>query len=223
MNNLDCYSSLSNKYYFLRHGQSTANRQNIIVSKPENAINDYGLTGLGVNQVIATAQDSRLNQDAIIISSDYKRAIETAQVLASVLSVKTEVSSASELRERDFGEYELKDAQFYQQVWSSDEDKNASSNTIDGVESVASVLKRVMSLISKLEQQYQDKKIVLVSHGDVIQITLCYFQQLSPNMHRYINSVKNAELRRLKLRNNPASQATNTIHNNNQNVTGINV
>ena len=56
----------------MRHGQSTANKQGLIVSAPDNALNDYGLTLNGANQVLEAALNTRLNTNTIIVSSDYK-------------------------------------------------------------------------------------------------------------------------------------------------------
>jgi len=46
---------LRNKYYLLRHGESHANREGIVISEPETGTSQYGLTGKGTESVIETA------------------------------------------------------------------------------------------------------------------------------------------------------------------------
>ena len=59
----------------MRHGQSEANVAGIIVSDPQIGCNQFGLTALGQQQVIKSASNtSKLNQDTLIISSDFLRA-----------------------------------------------------------------------------------------------------------------------------------------------------
>ena len=58
----------------MRHGESLANRRGIIVSKPENALNDFGLTPRGAEQVMQAALNTRLDRNTHEVSSDLKRA-----------------------------------------------------------------------------------------------------------------------------------------------------
>lgn len=48
---------LHNTYLIVRHGQSEANVEGIVVSKPENGCGNYGLTSTGREQVTATAKE----------------------------------------------------------------------------------------------------------------------------------------------------------------------
>ena len=187
---------LNNKYYLMRHGQSTANKQGLIVSAPDNALNDYGLTLRGANQVLDAAINTRLNTNTIIVSSDYKRAIETANIMHSVLGIKTPVIKESLLRERFFGDWELSDHNNYNEVWKQDLINPASSS--NKVESVDETLKRACKAIEKLETLYCDKTILLVGHGDVLQILGAYYQNISPRFHRSLNSIGNADIRSLQ-------------------------
>ncbi len=51
MNHLKSLSRLNNQYFALRHGESTANQKELIVSSPENGIQNYGLSGTGRKQI----------------------------------------------------------------------------------------------------------------------------------------------------------------------------
>jgi len=99
------FSKLDNRYYVLRHGQSLANVAKIISSDPKISTLQHGLSELGKEQVRASARmfctDLKLEGEnkrpegeeercdplrVVIVSSDFLRARETAQILAEVLA-----------------------------------------------------------------------------------------------------------------------------------------
>lgn len=184
-----------NRYYLMRHGESLANRRGIIVSHARNAIDHYGLTALGCEQVTKAAMQTRLDRHTIIVSSDYKRALETAEIMKSVIDCTTQVSLEVNLRERDFGKYELTDQQHYDHVWQHD--LTHPGDCKDKVESVETTLARSLKVIERLEQEHQNKTILLVGHGDVLQILLAYNNNINPRFHRSLSSIGNADIRAL--------------------------
>lgn len=187
---------LSNRYYLMRHGESIANKEGLIVSSAFNAINRYGLTNKGAQQVLNAALNTRLGSELVIISSDYKRAIETATIMHSVLGATLCVGYEPLLRERDFGDWELGEHENYEKVWQ--QDLTNPQERINNVETVEETLERGLSVISKLEETFSDKKILLVGHGDVLQILFAYHHNINPRFHRSLNSIANADIRSLK-------------------------
>jgi len=181
----------------MRHGQSKANVAGLIISHPENGTHpDYALSDIGYDQALSSAENTHLNSDTIIFSSDFSRAKETAEIVRSQLSVK-EVHITTALRERNFGSYEKTDHSNYQLVWNDDAtDANHKNN---GVESIEEVIERVTSLIGQLEQTYQNKSILLVSHGDTLQILQTAFQKVDGSTHRSLPHLETAEIRELQL------------------------
>lgn len=186
---------MNNRYLLMRHGESLANSKEIIVSKPENAINDYGLTKQGRNQTSNAVCRAQLDQDLIIVSSDYLRARETAQIVADVLQTYNSIVLLPELRERDFGDWELRHQSNYNTVWEQDE--KHPDQSINAVESVALTLARGIEVIELLEKKYTSRTILLVGHGDVLQILSAHYSGLEPRLHRTIQSIKNADIRPL--------------------------
>lgn len=184
---------MKNRYYVLRHGESVANRKGLIVSHPENALTQYGLTTQGAEQVMRTAASTRLDEGTVIISSDYLRAYETAQILHGIVSVDQPVQTDERLRERNFGHLELQDHQNYEAVWQAD----ALERSMPGIESVKDVLCRALSLVNELDRRFNGKTILLVGHGDVLQILLAYFRGVEPHHHRTLKPIRNAEIRSL--------------------------
>lgn len=189
------YAHLRNRYYLMRHGDSEANRSDIIVSCPEVGITQYGLTGVGVEQVTRAAYRTRLGPDTVVISSDFLRARETAEIFSKVIASHTPVQLATELRERYFGEWDGHDAKHYHAIWSQDSDPLQDDH--HGVENVVAVQQRFLRFIAHLETQYQGRQILLVSHGDVLQIGLTHFKNVSPRQHRLLIPIRTAEIRLL--------------------------
>ena len=185
----------ANRYFAMRHGESIANRQQLVVSHESNALNGYGLTALAAEQVMQSALTTRLKADTIIVSSDYLRAKETADILRTIICAKAKVKLESRLRERDFGEFELGHINAYDKVWHNDE-LSICDKTMR-IESVGSVLTRGLEVITELDQNFNGKDIVIVGHGDVLQILITYYQGFEPKFHRSIASIKNAKIRRL--------------------------
>ncbi len=185
----------SNRYFLMRHGESLANRRGLIISSPENALNNYGLTARGAEQAMQAALSTRLGRDTIIVSSDYQRALETAEIMRSVIDAPAPISTDEYLRERFFGQYERREDDHYQEVWNHDvahpdDEKN-------GVESVTATLTRTLQVITRLEHQFNDRSILLVGHGDVLQILLAYHHNIKPRFHRSLCSLGNADIRSL--------------------------
>lgn len=190
---------LHNTYFMIRHGKSLANEQGIIVSDPNHGTHGYGLSELGkseVKQSVETVKsESVLDDSVLIISSDFTRAKETAEIVADTLGTNTKnIEYTAKLRERSFGKWEMTSTSNYQKVWEADD---AGSPSDMGVENVGDVLKRALSVITDLEAKYVGRKILLVSHGDVIQILLTIFNDADPTEHRSLEHVKTGEIRKL--------------------------
>lgn len=193
----------TNRFFIMRHGESVANKNGIITSHEDNALNDFGLTNHGAEQVMHTALQTRLNQDALIVSSDYLRAKESAETMQDIICASLEIRYDKRLRERNFGNLELQNSALYENVWQQDE---VSSNVqLNKVETVNNILSRVLPLVDELNQTVSNQDILLVGHGDVLQILLAFHQGLDPKFHRTIAPLKNAELRSLPLINKQLS------------------
>jgi broad specificity phosphatase PhoE len=197
MNHLSGVDRLANRYNVMRHGQSKANAAGIIVSCIANdRRGDYGLTELGRQQALAAARGCALPRDTIICSSDFSRARQTAEIVRARLG-GAEVVIAEALRERCFGEWEGSAAGNYARVWAADE---TDSDRADGyVEPAATVLRRTTALIVDLEREYAGRDLLLVSHGDPLQILQAGFLQIDPSKHRSLPALETAEIRPLRL------------------------
>ncbi len=193
---------LKNTYYCLRHGRSTANEAELVVSLPENGVPEYGLSETGRVDTTALLAREKLtaagfappHDDVLCYSSDFRRAHETARVFCESLALPAPTID-ERLRERGFGSFELQSSENYPVVW--ERDRADAEQNLDGVESTASVARRLRSFLDEMEATHSGKRIVCVSHGDPSQIFQTIFAGLAPNEHRTLPHLENAELRRL--------------------------
>ena len=196
MNSLLAFKTLNNRYFVMRHGQSMANREGLIVSTPENGIESYGLSDEGRLQAEHSIVESNTLDDTVqIISSDFKRARETAEIVQKLLNTTQKLVLDERLRERDFGDFELTSNVNYQTVW--DNDAINSAHTLDNAESADSVMNRATSLVASLERGFKGMMFLLVAHGDTLQILQTAFQKLSATKQRELKHLETAEIREL--------------------------
>ncbi|MCC6643276.1 histidine phosphatase family protein [Candidatus Peregrinibacteria bacterium] len=213
MNHLDNFNQSEYGFFALRHGQSKANvaqspnsnTPGIIISNPEVGTKKYGLSEEGKRQVAASitaAKEQRiLTPDTFIYSSDFLRTVETAQIAKEILNARMTIFTEL-LRERNFGMFEGLDSGNYELVW--DIDKTYADENASEVETINSVLERTTRLIARIiKARHPNTKkranILLVSHGDALQILETGFRKMDPRLHRSLEPLKTAELRQLKL------------------------
>jgi broad specificity phosphatase PhoE len=197
MNQLSGVDRLANTFSVMRHAQSKANVAGIIVSRIENdRRGDYGLTGPGRQQALAAAQDCGLPPDTLIYASGFARARQTAEAVRAHLGAP-EIVIADALRERCFGHWEGSPVTSYAHVWAADE---TDPEHADGdVEPAAAVLDRATGFVADLERRHRGRNILLVSHGDTLQILQAGFLGVDPSRHRSLPHLGTAEIRLLHL------------------------
>jgi len=194
---------LKNRYFIIRHGESKANMAEMILSHPEHGTHkDFTLTEHGEKEVIDSIQklkaEGLLDDETVIYSSPFSRCQRTGEIAKEILDVKDEIHFDDRLRERFFGDFERTHNSNYQKVW--DVDVNNPDHKDFNVESTQEVQNRTLSLINDLEEKYVSSKILLVSHGDTLQILQTGFLNKSPKEHRDLTHLKTAEIRELILK-----------------------
>lgn len=184
-----------NRYYGQRHGESLANAQGIIISTPERGCAGYGLTERGRAQARAGALGCPdLGQETLIVSSDFCRARETAEVAREALGAGPVVLSPL-LRERAFGELEGGSNRGYEAIWARD--REDPDHRERGVEPARAVQARVWALVQALEAEHAGRTILLVAHGDPLQLGATAFQGRDAREHRDVPHWEPGEVRRL--------------------------
>ncbi|KAF3434853.1 hypothetical protein FNV43_RR21940 [Rhamnella rubrinervis] len=174
-------SFLRNKYWVLRHGKSIPNERGLIVSSMENGTRpEYELASEGISQAQLAGElfQKELKEKNIplenvrICYSPFSRTTHTSKVVASVLGIPFEGPQCKvivDLRERFFGpSFELMSHDKYSDIW--DLDAKDPFMRPEGGESVNDVVSRIVRAIATIESQFQGCTILVVSHGDPLQI-----------------------------------------------------
>ena len=192
--------ALRNEYYALRHGWSKANDAGIIVSRIDSGARlEYGLHATGREQASAAGEAFRDivgERPVAILASDFSRTFETAKSVAAAVNADVEAEPA--LRERDFGDFELGPNTAYDQVWARD--AVDATHTDNQVEAAAAVLARAAGAVQRVEESAREgHAVLLVSHGDCLQILQTAFAGVDVSAHRSLPHLETCELRRLEL------------------------
>jgi len=175
--------------YIVRHGQTKENVIRMLQGHmPGN------LTELGKEQV-STPADDLADRDVrfkCIVSSDLKRAMDSAKIIAGKLNLP--VIPMPMLRERDWGSYtgtplnEAREKYYKNGKWDF-------PLTEHPVETEEEILQRANMAIAKLSELYPDENIIVVTHG---QFARNMFAANSNCSYKEIESFANAEVRILK-------------------------
>jgi len=175
----------------------------IILSHPEDGQSDeFGLSQKGEAEVRLAVEQALsrdlIPQDMVIVSSPFSRTKMTSEIVREVLGLSDDIIIDDRLRERYFGEFERKTNSHYQKVW--DKDLLTPGHKTWGVESTKEVLERTVDLIHSLEAIYKNEHILMVAHGDALQILLTWFTDLPHHRHREVLHLQTAEIRRCNIR-----------------------
>src|SRR5215469_1028504 len=149
------------RFIMVRHGESEGNRERRFTISSE-----VGLTELGVRQAYEVARRiAHLFNPRIVVSSPFRRARQTSEIIARELNL--EIETVHDLHERDLGclkghSYEdlralvLKDPSY--------DPAHGWSWKPDGGESYEDVRERVIAATDGLLRKYPHDEIVIVSH-----------------------------------------------------------
>lgn len=146
----------------MRHGEAESNTQRI-VSSSITASNSHGLTKQGLREAEQTGK--RLTQESIeiVISSPFLRAKQTAEIVAVALGINPkQIITDERLKEIDTGVFDGKSIDEYRGYFPSMREKF--TRRPKGGENLLEVKCRVMELFEELEEKYQNKTILFVSH-----------------------------------------------------------
>jgi probable phosphoglycerate mutase len=162
--------------YLIRHGQVDGLQPGIIGS----ATPDSGLSRIGIIQAkrlrdrLATTAEIQAD---VLISSPLKRARETADIIAPALDLPVVVDD--EVQELNLGECEgLTFEEIVERYGHTDWDKEPFRRLAPNADSLMEFVMRACRGIDRITRQYDEKTIVIVCHGGIIQATFAYFFRL---------------------------------------------
>ncbi len=151
--------SSTNEYRLVRHGEAEHNIKRILDGDPDKKDN-IKLTDKGREEAEKLAKDLKSFKPDIILCSDFKRTKQTADVIGDLLGV--EVKTDKRIREIKFGILDGKKDSDYTNFFKKTSEKF--SKRPDEGENLRDVSKRVSKFLGEIEDKYEDKKIVIVSH-----------------------------------------------------------
>lgn len=158
------------RLYLIRHGETELNKKGCYYGWIDCGLSEYGLE----QALLLRHALRRISLDAAI-TSDMKRAVDTAEVLCEGRNI--DLLKDERLRELNFGAWEGKHytevAEQHQenwQAWVTDWQNTAPNQG----ESFADMSIRVKACIDEIIQKYRDKDILLVAHQGVLRIIITY-------------------------------------------------
>ena len=163
--------------YLVRHGETFDNVAHIMQGQRQGKLTDFGISQI---EELATSL-SGVHFDAII-SSDLKRAFDSAQILARHFVLPVQMTQL--LRERDWGDFT---GRYIPELKGLPMPEN--------VEKMDVLLQRATDFLDWIYFNLQDKTILAVGHGIINKaIQAVFYNKLT----REIPKMKNAEYRVLK-------------------------
>ena len=158
------------KIYSTRHGQTSYNKQELIMGTT-----DIDLDETGEKQAQELAEKiKQLGNIDLMIVSPMKRAMRTAMAVADKCGISMIVDER--LREWDYGEYEGK-SRFTEGF--AENKINFGVRMGKSGESLLQLSHRVYTALDDIISRYRDKTVLIVSHGGVCRVIETYFNDMT--------------------------------------------
>lgn len=185
---LSCnFAVMETTIILVRHGETVDNARQIMQGQTQGELNDKGR-----DQARQVAQRLACEQLDAVVASDLRRAIQTAEIIATLHGMTVQTTPL--LRERDWGGFtgrfipELKG-----EVWPED------------IESEEALLERARLFLIYITATYPGKRVVAVGHGIINKAILAVYAQCPM---REVQRMLNAEVRVLTTTAERAASAT---------------
>jgi len=158
-------------FYFVRHGETILNAQNIRQG-PEGSLSD-----LGRQQALATAKrfPKERGRPQIIIASPYQRTRETAEIIAKELGLQIRYSDLLVERRNptEIVGHEGTEREVRQIVDRIDKSYHADDLRYSDEENFVDLKKRAEKLLYFMRRQ-REKRIIMVTHGIFLKMIISY-------------------------------------------------
>jgi broad specificity phosphatase PhoE len=157
----------------MRHGETAWNREGRVMGR-----NPIELDADGRAQVEASIPFARLIQPELIVTSPLPRARQSAEIIAAGLG-GVAVAEDPQLSEVKYGRWE---GMVYDDLVEDPDYLNYRDHPLDaptpGGETIAQVQSRGVEAVRRAITDNSGRRILFVSHGDIIRTVLCHFMRL---------------------------------------------
>jgi broad specificity phosphatase PhoE len=165
---------MENKYFLLRHGQTIYQKENIKKIYPTDSNDKLEITEEGKEKIKQQAEILKDKNIDLIFSSPYLRTKQTSKIVADIIGL--EVMFDERLVDIKMGEFAEKPFSVYKKFFI--EDKLGFKKRPKGGENWKDILERIESFLNEIEEKYQDKNILIVSHGDTLWLMAGFLKGL---------------------------------------------
>ena len=169
-----------NKYFLLRHGQTIYQKENRDLIYPDNENSVLSITEDGRKKIEEQAEKLKdLSAQAgkkidLIFASPFLRTKQSAEIVSKTLGV--EIIYDDRLIDMKMGEFAGKPTSVYDDFFLNK--KLGLTQRQKGGENWVDILNRMTSFISDVEKKYQNKNILIISHGEPLWLLAGFFKGL---------------------------------------------
>lgn len=149
--------------YMIRHAKSPF----VLGHEQTRGLSQQGM--IDAEKVTAIMSDKQID---LVVSSPYKRAIQTIEGIANKNDV--DILVFEELRERQLGDDNMTEEEIQQAIKTSYDDIDFN---LTGGESIRDVQNRTIPVIESLLNKHQGKTIIIGTHGNVMTVIMNYFNK----------------------------------------------
>ena len=157
----------------MRHGETAWNREGRVMGRKPIELDADGRA-----QVQASVPFARLLQPELIITSPLARARQSAEIIAAGVG-DVPVAEDPQLSEVKYGRWE---GMVYDDLLEDADYLNYRDHPLDaptpGGETIAQVQSRGVEAVRRAITDNSERRILFVSHGDIIRTVLCHFMRL---------------------------------------------
>lgn len=158
-----------NKFFIVRHGQTYWNKEH-----RSQGHKNSNLTEDGINQALALGKRLKEVNFDYIYTSDLGRTIETTNCILKEFS-KKEYQECKSLREICLGKWEgltMEEIKTYYKKEYSYWINTPLKTKVEGMEDLNDARNRISNKIKTLNEKYDNKTFLIISHGMIIKLLL---------------------------------------------------
>ncbi len=160
-----------NHYWLLRHAEAETNKADILSASEEK----YSLTEKGRKTIQKLLPELKKKKIDFIFASPVQRTREVAEMVGQALKLKPVYTK--ELGERGLGDFEGKSLEDYRAAFATMEERMTKGP--GGGETGNEVKLRIYNFLKKIDQEYQGKNILIISHQGPLRALLAADQGLT--------------------------------------------